>query len=70
MARWRVINNLTVQQQHAQPPIATSEISLVRELLNDRPFDFLTVPASEGQRVRSLFPEAYMSIVPDDQWSY
>lgn len=70
IARWRVINSLTVQQGHAQPPIATSEISLVRELLNDRPFDFLTVPASEGQRVRSLFPEAYMLIVPDDQWSY
>src|SRR4051794_18896595 len=33
MGRWRVINNLTVQQGHAQPPTATSEISLVRELL-------------------------------------
>src|SRR5689334_10656363 len=56
MARWRVVNNLTVQQGHAQPPIATSEMSLVRELLSDRPFDFLCVPASEAQRVQSLFP--------------
>ena len=68
IAKWRTLNNAS--KSVAQAPIATQEIPLARQILGDEPFDFLTVPVSEGVRIRSLFPEAFILSVPDDQWKY
>jgi len=68
MARLRILNNLS--KPNAQPPIASSDISFVRQLMGDGPVDFLAVPASQAARVRSLFPEAHVLTVPDDDWNY
>ena len=68
IAKWRTLNNAS--KPAAQTPITTQEIPLVRQILGDEPFDFLTAPASEEVRIRSLFPEAFILSVPDDQWKY
>ena len=68
IAKWRTLNNTF--KPSAQVPITTQQIPLVRQIFGDEPYDFLTVPASEEVRVRSLFPEAFILTVPDDQWKY
>ena len=68
MLRWRALHQSW--KPKARPPIAAQEISLVRELMGDDSFDFLTVPASESARLSSLFPEAYIQTVPDDMWKF